>query len=164
MIYEYTSVSVTLSTYGMPVTVPKPAMSAEELEGRYKELGIGDILAVLSLIQPMRSPFPMFKFEARLVPAYRVTEASTTPIQSKSEIEMRCACTVYDRTRPGEPLQLVFTEVAPLGRMTRRNLQSLVRAFLIKCFTHELDEALLVGGVRVFDPHEPVRITGTVAF
>ncbi len=57
----------------------------------------------------------------------------------------------------GEPRELRFMSERIEPNANEGRIADVVRASLIAMLTHEVDEALHVGGVRVFDPHRPFR-------
>lgn len=60
-----------------------------------------------------------------------------------------------DRDDPSHTVSLVFSVQAPLpaALLTRGYLLDMVRRFLVRIATHEMNEQIFVGGTRVFDPH-----------
>lgn len=145
---------ITLRITNQEPAPPKP-MTAEELEHAYPlgvELTARGVDRLLSLIHPARSPFPSFRFEHQVQSAPFGTGTWPRP---PIEVWLLMRVNVYERDNPGEPIAITFEERVTLteGQCNRRWIQELVRRFLLKAYEHELDEHLLVAGVRVFDPH-----------
>lgn len=72
-------------------------------------------------------------------------------------IQQQATMRVLDRDKWTDLSTLTFTGNDPVSyeACTReRILEQIVRPFLVKIITHELDECLLVAGARLFDPHK----------
>jgi len=75
---------------------------------------------------------------------------------------VKIRCLLGGSSFDGEPRRVTVTcdawyDASQLDGMTRSEYARGVRSLAIKMLTHELDEHLVVDGVRVFDPHRNER-------
>jgi hypothetical protein len=138
----------TIPAYGTPFSIPRvtlPPSLVDWPEGHI--LSVSDASALLAAIKLGPFPFAQQTFWASL-------EDGLGP-SGLLYVMQKLDATMPDRDDPSRSISLTFSarETVIPETLERSVLLRLVRDFLRRVVRHEMDEQILVAGIRVFDPH-----------